>query len=36
MRLTATYSDGQTEVKTAALAPRTVDVSLTATPAGAA
>ena len=30
------YSNGQTEVKTAALAPRTVDVSLGATPAGAA
>ena len=36
VRLTATDSDGQTEAKTAALAPRTVDVSLNATPAGAA
>jgi glucose/arabinose dehydrogenase len=36
VRLTATYSNGQTEVKTAGLAPRTVDVSLGATPAGAA
>ena len=36
VRLTATDSDGETETKTAALAPRTVDVSLAATPAGAA
>ena len=36
VRLTATYSNGQTEVKTVDLAPRTVDVSLGATPAGAA
>ena len=32
VRLTATYSNGQTEVKTAALAPRTVDVSLARRP----
>ncbi len=36
VRLSATYSNGQTEVKTVDLAPRTVDVSLGATPTGAA
>jgi hypothetical protein len=36
VRLTVTYPDATTDVKTVSLAPRTVDVSLSATPTGAA